>query len=374
MDAIFGADLLTNPKIAQTEQVNLNLPELSTIDLPDFNSGPSEEPKLMPSLSSVGELRSSSGLENLNAEPFLNFGSSSSSSKKMSEENTLKEKYEMLRKFERMQKLGVPLRKRFTLDSPIEEMRIELDFIRREKAMDQTIKQFCDWYITGMSAMEWGSKNIAFLKAFGLNLEGLSESAQMNVGDMEEDFEELYDLYGDNLKMHPLVRIPLRTCMMVYMVHLTNQMTMKAPVPNIDQILKTNPDIARQLATAAMQQQTTTMRGNPVAPPQAPPSNPLAGLTSFMSSMVPPPPQQTSVRPPPPTSIKSPVKLPSRPAQPPPSILKPSPPPAKEMSAPVSIDDLLKSVNSNVETKKVNTTPSQKKGGSTGKNSVSIKL
>lgn len=370
MDAIFGADLLTNPKIAQAEQVNLNLPELSSIELPEFNSAPSEEPKLMPSLNSVGELKSSSGLENLNAEPFLNF---SSSSKKMSEENILKEKYEMLRKFERMQKLGVPLRKRFTLDSPIEEMRIELDFIRREKAMDQTIKQFCDWYITGMSAMEWGSKNIAFLKAFGLNLEGLSESAQMNVGDMEEDFEELYDLYGDNLKMHPLVRIPLRTCMMIYMVHLTNQMTMKAPVPNIDQILKTNPDIARQLATAAMQQQTTTMRGNPVAPPQAP-SNPLAGLTSFMSSMVPPPPQQTSVRPPPPTNIKSPVKLAPRPPANPPSILKPSPPPAKEMNAPVSIDDLLKSVNSNVETKKVNTTPSQRKGGSTGKNSVSIKL
>jgi hypothetical protein len=90
MDAIFGADLLTNPKIAQSEQVNLNLPELSSIELPEFSSAPSEEPKLMPSLNSVGELRSSSGLENLNAEPFLNFGSSSS--KKMSEENTLKEK------------------------------------------------------------------------------------------------------------------------------------------------------------------------------------------------------------------------------------------------------------------------------------------
>ena len=50
MDAIFGADLLTNPKIAQAEQVNLNLPELSSIELPEFNSAPSEEPKLMPSL------------------------------------------------------------------------------------------------------------------------------------------------------------------------------------------------------------------------------------------------------------------------------------------------------------------------------------
>jgi hypothetical protein len=42
------------------------------------------------------------------------------------------------------------------------------------------------------------------------------------------------------------------------------------------------------------------------------------------------------------------------------------------MTAPVSIDDLLKSVSSNLETKKVST--SQRKGGSTGKNSVSIKL
>jgi hypothetical protein len=39
----------------------------------------------------------------------------------------------------------------------------------------------------------------------------------------------------------------------------------------------------------------------------------------------------------------------------------------------VNIDDLLKSVNAGLpDTKKVSTTP--KKGGSTGKNSVSIKL
>jgi hypothetical protein len=42
----------------------------------------------------------------------------------------------------------------------------------------------------------------------------------------------------------------------------------------------------------------------------------------------------------------------------------------------VNIDELLKSVNANVETKKVTMPPSamKKPGGSTGKNSVSIKL
>jgi len=373
MGDIFGADFLTNPKIS--EAPDLNMADLGSIDLPTFGDL-KEEPKLMPKLSETGPVQTSEGLNNFNAESY--FQPAPAKTVRMNDEHILKEKYEILRKFERLSKLGVPMRKRFTLDSPIEEMKMELEFIRREKAMDQTIKQFCDWYITGMSALEWSSKNVQIMQAFGLNLSGLSESAQMNVADMEEDFEELYDLYGDKLKMHPLVRIPIRTCMMVYMVHLTNQMAQKSPIPNIDQILKTNPDIARQLATAAMQQQSQSVRGaGQVAPAVAPPppSNPLAGLSNFMSSMMPPPPpQQTNVRPPPPTSIKSAIRLPKpqAPAQAPP------PAPAREMKMPqVNIDDLLKSVNADIlpapqETRKISTTP--KKGGSTGKNSVSIKL
>jgi hypothetical protein len=375
MGDVFGVDFLTNPKMMETD---IKLPSLDSIELPSISLGdePIPEPKLMPSIAEVGPMETSDGYKNLNAEPF--FGPSSSS-KRMSEEFVMKEKYEILRKFDRLAKLGVPLRKRFTIDSPLDEMKMELEFIKREKAMDQTIKQFCDWYITGMSAFEWGSKNVPLLQAFGLKLDGLSESAQMNVADMEEDFEELYELYGDKLKMHPLVRIPIRTCMMVYMVHLTNQMAAKAPIPNMDQILRSNPDIARQLATAAMQQQTQGMRSAPQ--PQAPPppplsSNPLSGLSNFMNSMIPPPPpQQTSSRVP--TSIKPAIKYPKPNPQPAVAAVIPPPsPPAKEMKGPVNIDDLLKSVNANIETKKVTMNPPapKKAGGSTGKNSVSIKL
>lgn len=381
MGDILGVEFLTNPKVSETADVKL--PELATVDLPSFDLGamdapapPMEAPRLVPSFSDVGPGETSDGFRNMNAEPL--FGASMKSVR-MTEENLMKEKYEILRKFDRLAKLGVPLRKRFTIDSPIEEMRMELEFIKREKAMDQTIKQFCDWYITGMSALEWSSKNVPLVQAFGLRLDGLSESAQMNVVDMEEDFEELYELYGDKLKMHPLVRIPIRTCMMVYMVHLTNQMAAKAPIPNMDQILRTNPDIARQLATAAMQQQSQGMRSAASAamPPPPPPSNPLAGLSSFMSSMVPPPPPQaTNVRPP--ASIKGPVKLPKPNPQPPQATFTAPPPaaPAKEMKAPVDIDSLLKSVNAGVETKSVKMPPSamKKPGGSTGKNSVTIKL
>jgi len=336
---VIGLDFLTNPSITEkTEVVNLDT----------FSLEP-EQPKLIPE--NTGETETWSGVENLNTESFI-----PKPTPRMSDEYSQRKKYEILRKFDRLAKMGVPLRKRFTMDSSLEEMEMELEFIRKEKDMDRTVQQFSEWFVTGMGGLEWSSKNVALVKAFGLKLDGLSEAAQMKVGDMEEDFEELYDLYGDKLRMHPLVRIPIRTCMMVYMVHLTNEMVQKSPIPNIDTILKTNPDIARQLATAAMQTQAQT-RQQPNVSNSGGGSNPLEGLQNFMSSMVPQ--QQQRL----PQTIKSPIKL-QKPVNPPQAKVDLKPPP--------NISDLLKSVGV-PEEKKVVLTPA-KKGGSTGKNSVSIKL
>jgi hypothetical protein len=360
---IIGLDMLVNPSM--TGGGDSALPNLESIELPNFSED--SAPRIMPSLDSVGQTETWSGVQNMNAEPFI----PSQSHTRMSDEHVQRKKYETLRKFDRLAKMGVPMRKRFTLDSSLEEMEMELEFIRKEKDMDRSVQQFSEWFVTGMGGLEWSSKNVGMVKAFGLQLDGLSEAAQMKVGDMEEDFEELYDLYGDKLRMHPLVRIPIRTCMMVYMVHLTNQMVQKSPIPNLDQVLKSNPEIARQLATAAMQSQSN-QRGTNVAPPPMAPrggENPMAGLTSFMSSMIPPPPQRA------PQTIKSPVKMPARPN---PQPAAASVQPRVEMkppSIPADISELLKSVNSGVQQtdKKVSLTPA-KKGGSTGKNSVSIKL
>jgi hypothetical protein len=377
-------DLLVNPSVVSGTATleTVDIPTLSFEDVAPM-SGPAEAPpppKLVPSFDETGPTRVD-GFDNFNAASYA-----PTKSVKMSDDALLKEKYELLRKFERLSKLGVPMRKRFTMDSSMEEMRMELEFIKREKAMDSTIKQFSEWFVTGMSAMEWGSKNVAMLKAFGLQLDGLSEAAQMNVVELEDDFEELYDLYGENMKMHPMVRIPLRVCMMTYMVHLTNQMTRKAPIPNMDDIMRQNPDIARQLATAAMQNQTQQMRGSASIPQptaQASPNNPLSGLMSFMQGAIPPgmPTQQ------PPNLI--PKVSESKPIQigvvaPKKSAMKQSAPPvatAVQMRPPPSIDDLLKDIKSgSIPPDGRGPPPPEKikkgsgKAGSTGKNSVVIKL
>jgi hypothetical protein len=367
-------DLLVNPKM-MGGMTNLESVELPTLDFNDIGGGeapppPPQGPRLVPTIEETGPTHMG-GMANLNAEPYM----TPAAPARMSDDHVMREKYDMLRKFERLGKMGVPMRKRFTIDSPMEEMKLELEFIKREKSMDATIKQFSEWFVTGMSAAEWGSKNVGAMKAFGLQLDGLSEAAQMNVVDLEDDFEELYDLYGENMKMHPLVRIPLRVCMMVYMVHLTNQMAQKAPIPNIQDIMRQNPDIARQLAGAAMQNQAQQMRSTASVPPPASAPNPLAGLMSFMQQSQPPAPPPNLV--PKQPAENKPVRIgvqqqrrPQAPAQ------APAPPPAASIRPPPNIDDLLKDIKASVSNGPQTGSAASvgKKGrGSTGK-SVKISL
>jgi hypothetical protein len=373
-------DLLVNPQSAGI--ANLETVDLPTITFDDVVPGPPPAPKLVPSSEDTGPI-SMGGMNNFNAEPYA----PSVSPRKVSDEAMMKEKYEVLRKFERLSKMGVPMRKRFTMDSPLEEMKMELEFIKREKSMDATIKQFSEWFVTAMSGLEYGSKHVTLLKAFGLQLDGLSESAQMNVVDLEDDFEELYDQYGENLKMHPLVKIPMRACMMVYMVHLTNQMTRKAPIPNIDDIMRQNPDIARSLAAAAMQNQTQQMRTTANVPPPPQATNPLAGLMSFMQSGMPPgpPPAMIPKQPAADKQVKIGGGAKVRTVAPTPAPAPPAPP-AQEMRAPPNIDELLKNIKQSVIVPQGQGPPAavpasalrganpKKNAGSTGKNSVVIKL
>ena len=368
-------DLLINPQQGIANLETVDLPTLTFDDVP----APPPAPKLVPSAEDTGPIQLG-GTMNFNAEPYA----PTVAPRKMSDEALMKEKYEVLRKFERLSKMGVPMRKRFTMDSPLEEMKMELEFIKREKNMDATIKQFSEWFVTAMSGLEYGSKHVMLLKAFGLQLDGLSESAQMNVVDLEDDFEELYDQYGDNLKMHPLVKIPMRACMMIYMVHLTNQMTRKAPIPNIDDIMRQNPDIARSLAAAAMQNQTTQMRTTANVPPPPQATNPLSGLMSFMQSGMPPapPPSMIPKQPAADKQVKIGGGVKTKAAPPP--APAPAPAPAPEMRSPPNIDELLKNIKQSVIVPQGPPPPAavpasalrgaKKNAGSTGKNSVVIKL
>ena len=88
---------------------------------------------------------------------------------------------------------------------------------------------------------------------FDVKLDGWSESVHENVEDFDEIFEELYDKYKERGKMPPEARLVMALAGSGFMCHVSNTF-LRSRMPSMDDILKQNPDLARQFATAAAQQ------------------------------------------------------------------------------------------------------------------------
>jgi hypothetical protein len=86
-----------------------------------------------------------------------------------------------------------------------------------------------------------------------VNLDGWSESVNENQEDFDEIFEELYDKYKDKTKVAPEIRLLMTLGISASMCHLTNTF-FKSKMPSMDDILKQNPELARQFASAAASQ------------------------------------------------------------------------------------------------------------------------
>jgi hypothetical protein len=87
----------------------------------------------------------------------------------------------------------------------------------------------------------------------GVNLDGWSEQVNENLEDYDEIFEELYDKYKDRSKVAPEVRLIMSLGLSAAMCHVTNTM-FKSRMPGMDDILRKNPELAKQMAQAAAQQ------------------------------------------------------------------------------------------------------------------------
>jgi hypothetical protein len=73
------------------------------------------------------------------------------------------------------------------------------------------------------------------------------------VEDFDEIFEELYDKYKDRGKMPPELRLMTALAGSGFMCHVSNTF-LKSRMPSADDVLRQNPDLARQFAAAAANQ------------------------------------------------------------------------------------------------------------------------
>ncbi len=190
----------------------------------------------------------------------------------MTEEEILNAKREILYQFERLERKGMQLPKKFTMASNLEEMKLELDRLRRDRDVDQSVKFQRKVMMTVVTGMELMNNKF---DPVGARLDGWSESINDNIDDYDEVFEELHDKYKGKAKMAPEFKLMFMLGGSAFMFHMTNTM-FKTQMPGMEEVLKRNPDLMRQFAAAtANTMQQNTAESNPM----------MSGLSGMFSNM-----------------------------------------------------------------------------------------
>uniref|UniRef100_A0A6C0ANX7 Uncharacterized protein n=1 Tax=viral metagenome TaxID=1070528 RepID=A0A6C0ANX7_9ZZZZ len=188
--------------------------------------------------------------------PYNNYQSSSSPSISLTPapprdlEKERQDKIEYLNKLQRLESKGYPVSKRFTMDNSFEEIKQEYTRLVDARNLEGSLRFQRQMLMGAITGLEWMNDKF---DPFDIKLEGWSESVHTNVEDFDEIFEELYDKYKDRGKMAPEMRLMMAVAGSGFMCHVSNSF-FRQKMPTMDDVLKSNPMLAKQMAQAAAAQ------------------------------------------------------------------------------------------------------------------------
>jgi hypothetical protein len=167
----------------------------------------------------------------------------------MSVEDENREKNSYLTRMMRLSSKGMG-GQRMTMANSLDEIKAEYGRVVDSRNLEASLKFQRNMLMTFATGAEFLNNRF---NPFDVNLEGWSESVHENAEDYDEIFEELYDKYKDTGKMPPEVRLVMTLGASAAMFHVTNTY-FKSKMPGMDDILRNNPDLMKQFATAAANQ------------------------------------------------------------------------------------------------------------------------
>ena len=180
------------------------------------------------------------------------FGLAAAAAPRMDPEKEKKEKSEVLNKLQRLEQKGFPVSKRYTMDNTLDEMNQEYARLVDARSLEASLRFQRQALMSVVTGMEWANTRF---DPFDIKLDGWSEAVHENVEDFDEIFEELYDKYKERGKMPPEARLVMALAGSGFMCHVSNTF-LKSRMSSVsaDDILKSNPDLAKQFAAAAANQ------------------------------------------------------------------------------------------------------------------------
>lgn len=160
---------------------------------------------------------------------------------------TRPDKFEILCQLERLEKRGVKLSKSYNMDSDYDEMKRELDRISKGREIDRSVRFQRKMMVAFVTAVEFMNNKFDPLD---VKLDGWSESVHENIDDYDDIFEELHEKYKSKASMPPELRLIMMLGGSGFMFHLT-QTLFKSSLPGLGDIMKQNPNLMKDFASAA---------------------------------------------------------------------------------------------------------------------------
>jgi len=307
-----GLELLMNPKKTHSGAMksDINLNDLNTLDKElnsapplskknitskifntPFNSGIKlniteiNKPKMQPKPTSSsahtatlgqkigggGKEKTWDGYQKFNEIP-VNPNVKATSQPQLNAEETVRQKIEFLRKLNHLEKKGIKLTKKYSMEDPLAAVKAEYDMLKNEKEKTNSVKFQGKMMMAFVSALEFLNNRF---DPFELKLDGWAEAVNENIEDYDDVFGELHEKYGDKAKMAPEIKLIFMLGGSAAMLHMTNTM-FKSAMPGMDDIMRQNPELMSQFTQAAA---NTMGRENPG----------FGGFMNMMGGTQPPP-------------------------------------------------------------------------------------
>jgi len=138
------------------------------------------------------------------------------------------------------------------MNSDLEEIKTEYNRIIREKELDGSVRFQQKMLMAFISGTEYLNSRY---NPLSIRLDGWSEQVNENINDYDDIFEELHYKYkATGKKMAPELRLFMSLSGSAFMFHLTSRMFKEQPLPDIENVLKSNPELMKQFQNAAAKQ------------------------------------------------------------------------------------------------------------------------
>ena len=149
--------------------------------------------------------------------------------KKLSQEDIMQLKSEILYQFERIEKKGIKLPKKFNMSSNLDDMKQEYERLKKDREVDISIRFQRKMLMTIITGIEYMNGKF---DPFDISLDGWSESVNDNINDYDDVFEELHEKYKGKANMPPELKLMMALGGSALMFHLRNSM-FKSALPDL---------------------------------------------------------------------------------------------------------------------------------------------